>query len=77
MHDLYQKIGVTAGKVHKALEKSGGSNLDALAKEIGVTDAALFNQSIGWLCREGKLSFEMRGQALRATLAVSESACCK
>ncbi len=76
MQEQCQKIGETAGKIYKALETSGGRAVDALPKEIGVSDAALFNQAIGWLCREGKLSLEKKGTGTQVTLAASSGACC-
>ena len=78
MQEQYQKTGETAGKIYQALEKNGGRTLSALQKEIGVNDTALFNQAIGWLCREGKLDFEKKGSGWQVTLAsVSSSACCQ
>ena len=77
MHEQCQKIGEAAGKIYKALEKNGGNTLEALPKEIGVSDSALFNQAIGWLCREGKLNFEKKGSGWQVTLAdVSSGTCC-
>jgi len=76
MQEQYQRIGEAAGKIHQTLEKSGGSLMEALPKEIGVSDIILFNQAIGWLCREGKLNFEKKGQVVRISLAVSHATCC-
>jgi hypothetical protein len=77
MQEQCQRIGETAGKIYKAIETNGGRTLEALPKEIGVNDTALFNQAIGWLCREGKLSFEKKGSVWQVTLAsVSSGACC-
>ena len=76
MQEPCRRIGETAGKIYNALEKNG-KTLDALPKEVGVSDAALFNQAIGWLCREGKLNFEKKGSGWQVTLAsVSSGACC-
>ncbi len=77
MQEQWQKIGEAAGKIHKALEKNGGSSLELLSKEIGINDTALFNQAIGWLAREGKLNFEKKGQGFKATLAMTNGACCQ
>jgi hypothetical protein len=76
MQDRDIKIGETAGKIHKTLEKNGSTTLEALPRDIGVNDHALFNQAIGWLCREDKLHFEKKGNTLAVTLAVSNGACC-
>ena len=78
MQEQCQRTGETAGKIYQALEKNGGCTLGALQKEIGVSDAALFNQAIGWLSREGKLDFEKKGSGWQVTLAsVSSDACCQ
>ena len=77
MQEQCQRIGEAAGKIYKALEKNGGRALGTLPKEIGVNDAALFNQAVGWLCREGKLSFEKNGQSVQIALASSSSTCCR
>ena len=76
MQEQCHKIGETAGNIYKALEK-GGKTLETLPKEIGVNDAALFNQAIGWLCREGKLNFEKKGSGWQVVLIASEVCCVK
>jgi len=75
MQEQCQEIGEAAGKIYKALEKEGKS-FAALPKEAQVSDTVLFNQAIGWLCREGKLSFEKKGTNIQVTLAASTGACC-
>lgn len=75
MQEQCQRIGEAAGSIYRALEK-GSKNFEALAKAAKVTDPALFNQAIGWLCREGKLSFEKKGTGVQVTLAASSGVCC-
>ena len=76
MQEQCQRIGETAGKIYKTLEK-GAKTLEALPKEAQMNDAALFNQAIGWLCREGKLNFEKKGSGWQVTLSgVSSGSCC-
>ena len=76
MQEQCQKIGETAGKIYEALEKSGRT-LEALQKEIRVNDKDLFNQAIGWLCREGKLDFQKKDAGWQVALAsVSSGSCC-
>ena len=75
MQEQCQRIGETAGKIYQVLEKDG-KTIEALPKEIGVNDAALFNQAIGWLCREGKLDFEKKGSGWQVTLAGVSSGVC-
>lgn len=75
MQEQCQRIGEAAGKIYKALE-NGAKALEALPKEAQVNDVALFNQAIGWLCREDKLSFEKKGTNVQVALAASSGACC-
>lgn len=75
MQEQCQKIGETAGKIYKVLE-NGSKALEALPKEAQVNNVALFNQAIGWLCREGKLSLEKKGTGTQVTLAASSGVCC-
>ncbi len=75
MQEQCQRIGETAGKIYKALE-NGAKALAVLPKEAQVNDAALFNQAIGWLCREGKLNLEKNGTSVQVTLAASSGVCC-
>ncbi|PIQ86123.1 MAG: hypothetical protein COV74_06070 [Candidatus Omnitrophica bacterium CG11_big_fil_rev_8_21_14_0_20_45_26] len=77
MHGQCQRIGEAAGKIYQALE-NGSKTLEALAKETHLNDAALFNQAIGWLCREDKLRFEKKGTSSEVTLTTSSAgSCCK
>ena len=78
MQEQCQRIGEVAGKIYKALETSGGRAVDALPKEIGVSDTALFNQAIGWLCREDKLHLEKKGSVTNLSLATAAThGCCQ
>ena len=67
-------IGETAGVIYQTLEKNGAKTLSVLQKETGVANE-LLNQAIGWLAREGKISFEKKGNFLQLTLAGSGSCC--
>lgn len=76
MHTQCHEIGETAGKIYQALEKSAPQTTNALSKEIGANDTALFNQALGWLAREGNVSFEKKGISLEVSLA-KVGACCQ
>lgn len=67
----YYFIGEAAGKVYKTLEVAGEAAVFKLQKESGVTDTALFNQALGWLAREGKISFRKSGKDVTVSLAVA------
>ncbi len=75
MNPQYHEIGETAGKIYKALEKNAPQTTNALSKEIGVNDTALFNQALGWLAREGNVNFEKKGTSLEISLATVETRC--
>lgn len=57
-----EEIGKTAGLVWGYLDKNGRSSLNALYRDISASKR-LVDVAIGWLAREGKLSFsqERRG----------------
>jgi len=75
MSDQNYFIGETAGKIYQILERVGPKSASALQKETKITDAALFNQALGWLAREGKLSFEKKGKAVEIFLSQVGSCC--
>ncbi|MEX2171643.1 MAG: winged helix-turn-helix domain-containing protein [Pirellulales bacterium] len=59
-------IGDTAGKIWHALA-AGPLTLAALKKEIGAPDELVLT-SLGWLAREGKLSFDSSGRSVTVSL---------
>lgn len=67
-------IGETAGVIYQTLEKGGTKTMALLQKETGLA-SELLNQAIGWLAREGKISFEKKGNSLQLSLAGSSSCC--
>ena len=64
MQEQNHVIGETAGKIYRALEKSGAIETASLQKEASVPDSTLFNQALGWLAREGYVL--MKGENLSA-----------
>ena len=58
---LNARIGEAAGVVWKTLKGKGPAPLAGLAKAAGV-DADLAQMAVGWLAREGKLSFKDEGR---------------
>lgn len=74
MQEQCISIGETAGVVYQTLEKGGAKTVTVLQKETGVANE-LLNQAIGWLAREGKISFEKKGGSLQLSLA-GNGACC-
>lgn len=57
---LTAKIGESAGLVWDALSTKGEMSTKALGKATKLKAAEL-NQALGWLAREGKLSFTEAG----------------
>ncbi len=75
MSDQNYYIGEAAGKIYQALEQSGTASTSSLQKSAKISDAALYNQALGWLAREGKVSFAKKGKSIEISLAHS-GACC-
>jgi len=54
-------LGVSAGKVWKALSEAGQASATKLAEATGL-DRNEIQRAIGWLAREGKISVERKGK---------------
>jgi len=54
-------IGSTAGVVWEFLEKEGTTSVTKLAKETKL-DTKLAQRALGWLAREDKVEFSMKGR---------------
>jgi len=67
---MSEMIGETAGKVWQFLKTNGPAPGKKIEKGIG-ENAALMNQAIGWLAREGKISVD-RTQRNNPTYALRE-----
>jgi len=55
MDNNYNKFGLTAGKIWKALEKYGPLKEDELVKKIKINRSD-FYAGLGWLARENKIN---------------------
>ena len=71
MQEQYYFIGEVAGKIFRDLQNSGPQSTATLQKKLKVTDTALFNQAIGWLCREDKVNIEKSGRTTRISLSAA------
>lgn len=60
-------IGETAGMVWRYLKENGPATTARIQKGIGA-DAALTNQALGWLAREGKVAAERQKRTTTFTL---------
>ncbi len=56
---LNEKIGQNAGNLWLILKENGPMNASALKKNSKLTEKDM-NLGLGWLAREGKLSFESK-----------------
>lgn len=73
MQEEYYLIGETAGKIHKALAASGETTPAKLQKAVGMADTALFNQALGWLAREDKISLKWTDGKVKIGLLSQDS----
>lgn len=60
-------IGETAGKVWHFLEEHPGATIEQIARELRVKEN-LAAMAVGWLAREGKLTF-LNGKKTKLSLA--------
>lgn len=58
---MTDSIGLAAGTIWEYLDKNGESSATKITKETGL-DAKLVQRAIGWLGKEDKLSFEVKGR---------------
>jgi len=58
---MANSIGDSAGLLWKYLDKNGASSVNKITKETKL-DAKSVQRAIGWLAKEGKLSFETMGR---------------
>lgn len=65
---LTDAIGENAGKVWQVLKDKGSLNIAALKKSTKLDDKSLY-LALGWLAREGKLTFEQKQRQMAVGLA--------
>ncbi|HPD46357.1 MAG TPA: winged helix-turn-helix domain-containing protein [Anaerohalosphaeraceae bacterium] len=70
---MQEQIGQAAGKVWQVLSKKGTVNVSDLPKLTGLKSQIAY-QGLGWLAREGKLTYETKGQ--RTTVSLAPAECC-
>ncbi len=66
-----EQIGQAAGKVWQVLSKKGNVNVSDLPKLTGLKSQMAY-QGLGWLAREGKISYQTKGQRTVVCLAGAE-----
>lgn len=65
---MIYKIGESAGRVWQFLSEHPGSALEHIQKALKLKDNLLY-MGIGWLAREGKLTFETNGKTTKLSLS--------
>jgi hypothetical protein len=67
---MRDEIGNAAGVVWGVLDREGELTLTALKDRSGLSDQ-MVSMALGWLAREGKLTFLKEGRATRVSLVDS------
>ena len=67
---MIEQIGITAGKIWYYLSENEKATISKLSQELAESDRAIL-MGIGWLAREGKLTFSPQGRATYITLKTS------
>jgi len=62
-----EAIGETAGRVWQYLHSNGPATASQIKKAVNA-DAALANQAVGWLAREGKIATDRSKRYVRFSL---------
>jgi len=58
---MTDSIGSAAGVIWQYLAENGAASIAKIGKETSL-DSKLVQRAIGWLSKEDKLSFEMKGR---------------
>ena len=65
---MIYEIGESAGKVWQFLSEHAGSTPEHIGKGVKLKESLLY-AAIGWLAREGKLSFEGHDKTTKISLS--------
>jgi len=68
---MKDKIGETAGKIWKIMAKRGEVNVAQLPKLLNEKSAIVY-QGFGWLAREDKIDYQIKGAKTFASLTDTE-----
>lgn len=66
---MQELIGLTAGKLWSTLKKNQEMSVSQLPKSLKEKDVVVY-QALGWLAREGKVSYRTQGN--RTFVSLSE-----
>ena len=65
---MKDKIGETAGRIWKVMQKKGEVNVAQLPKMLNEKSAIIY-QGLGWLAREDKIDYQIKGAKTFASLS--------
>ena len=65
---MVYEIGLAAGDIWHYLESNGASTIEQIKKALALKETVLL-MAMGWLAREGKLSFDVEGKTLQISLS--------
>ncbi len=68
---MKEKIGETAGKIWKILQKEDEVSVSRLVKMVGEKSSLVY-QALGWLARENKINFRREANKHLVSLIESE-----
>ena len=68
---MKDKIGETAGRIWKVMQKKGEVNVAQLPKMLNEKSAIVY-QGLGWLAREEKIEYQVKGAKTFANLTEGE-----
>ena len=69
---MQEKIGIAAGQVWQYLSKSSAPvNISDLPKKVNMSTPMAY-QALGWLAREGKISYQQKDRQTMICLISSE-----
>jgi hypothetical protein len=68
---MKEKIGKIAGEIWETLREKGDINLAQLPKILKEKDVIVY-QALGWLAREDKIEYHIKGNKTIVSLAESE-----
>ncbi len=64
---MITEIGIAAGEIWRRLDEKGEQRLSLLSKKFSCGEDLAF-MALGWLCREGHVVFEQRGNEMYVRL---------
>ena len=69
--NMKERIGLAAGKVWEMLKANGEMDISALTKKMDER-SVIVQQALGWLAREDKIDYDLKGKKIFVTLSEHE-----